>query len=186
MAEAFKCPKCGAPLVYNAREQKYKESVSCPYCNKVVILPLEIIRAVPSEAITLKEIAIASKSYWGYSESLITQWAQTSIITPKVIVDDLVFKACVNGPAVGWYRLILKVFPALLEDLWVLPVFIGCGIGRALFLHAVDQARGNGMLVFELEADPHAVPFYQRMGCKVIGESLSEWGRKIPHMRYEI
>jgi GNAT superfamily N-acetyltransferase len=145
---------------------------------------VDIIRAMPGEAAFLKDIAIASKGYWGYPEELISKWAQTTIITPEAIANDLVFKACVDLDVAGWYRFIPQSLMATLEDLWILPAYMGQGIGRRLFEHAVEQARSNGAVEFELDADPHAVPFYQKMGCKVIGESLSEWGRKIPRMRY--
>ncbi len=39
MADPFDCPKCGAPLLYNAEEQNYAETISCPYCNNSVIVP---------------------------------------------------------------------------------------------------------------------------------------------------
>jgi hypothetical protein len=55
-----------------------------------------------------------------------------------------------------------------------------------LFQHAVSQARLHGAEAFEQDTDPHAVAFYQRLGCRVIGQSLSEWGRLILRMRYEL
>ena len=145
---------------------------------------VEIIRAVPAEAAELKEIAVAAKGCWGYPQDLIDSWAQTPIITPEAVADGLVYKACVDGAAAGWYRLVTRALPVMLEDLWVLPAFSSRGVGRALFRHAVEQALGCGAPAFELDADPHAVPFYQRMECRVIGESLSEWGRMFPRMRY--
>ena len=145
---------------------------------------LEIIRVTPGEIAKLKEIAIASKGYWGYPEPLMAQWAQTSIISAEAVTKTLVYKACVDGTITGWYRLIPQASPPTLEDLWVLPAFMNKGIGRALFQHAVEQASRHGAQGFELDTDPNAVSFYQKMGCEVIGESLSEWGRNIPHMRY--
>jgi len=29
-------------------------------------------------------------------------------------------------------------------------------------------------------------PFYVKMGCRKIGESISEWGRPVPCMRYDL
>ncbi len=46
---------------------------------------LQIVRALATDAVTLKEIAIASKGYWSYPDHLMSQWAQTSIITPESI-----------------------------------------------------------------------------------------------------
>ena len=146
----------------------------------------QIIRAQPQDSATLKEIAIAAKRYWGYPDHLIAQWAQTPIITPESIAADNVFKACAQASVIGWYRLLNRPPTVILEDLWLLPAYMGKGIGRALFEHAVDQARRYGALEIELDADPNAAPFYAKMGCRVIGETLSEWGRAIPRMSYSL
>lgn len=146
----------------------------------------EIVRAELADFMILKEIAVAAKAHWGYPNHLIAKWAQTPIITTESIAADIVFKACTESSVMGWYRLLLYSAPAILEDLWVLPAFMGKGIGRRLFEHAVDQAGRNGAQNIELDADPNAVPFYERMGCRVIGETPSEWGRVIPRMRYNL
>lgn len=53
----------------------------------------------------------------------------------------------------------------MLDHLWVVPEKFGTGIGRALFQHALQQAEALGAEFLELEADPHAVGFYERMGA---------------------
>lgn len=147
---------------------------------------IKITRAQPEDADDLKKIALAAKGYWGYAAHLMAQWAQTPIITPKAIATDCVYKACSESVAVGWYRLIMSPPTAILDDLWVSPALIGKGIGRALFQHAVAQAQSFCVLAIELDADPNAAPFYTRMGCQMIGESWTEWGRTIPRMRYSL
>ena len=51
---------------------------------------------------------------------------------------------------------------------------MGKGVGRRLFLHAVETARGRGYKTLQLEADPNAVGFYERMGMHKTGERRSE------------
>ncbi|MBO9334342.1 MAG: GNAT family N-acetyltransferase [Roseiflexus sp.] len=46
-----------------------------------------------------------------------------------------------------------------MEDLWVLPDYIGKDIGRKLFEHAIKQAQLSGADHLELDADPNATPF---------------------------
>jgi GNAT superfamily N-acetyltransferase len=145
-----------------------------------------IQRAKPEDAPLLRQVAIQSKGYWDYPTHWMEQFARAPIITPESITVDVVYEACVEKEVVGWYRLLPQTPTASLEDLWVLPAWIGRGIGRALWEHAAAQARLLGARAVELEADPNAVPFYQRMGFRVIGQSLSEWGRYIPRMRYEL
>jgi len=147
---------------------------------------LQIVRSLPADAQTLKEIAILSKGYWGYPENLMSQWAGSPIITPASIAVADVYHALVDTSAVAWYRLWTGSKTAILDDLWVLPAFIGQGVGRSLFLHAVSQARTSGALSIELDSDPHAQPFYERMGCYKIGETLSSWQRLIPRMKYDL
>jgi RimJ/RimL family protein N-acetyltransferase len=146
----------------------------------------QILRALPADSDTLKQIAIASKGYWNYSEELMTQWANSPIITPASITAAAVYKALVDTSTVGWYRLWTGDKTDILDDLWVIPAFIGKGIGRSLFQHAVAQARADGALYIELDSDPNSQPFYEHMGCINIGESLTPWDRYIPRMRYDL
>jgi GNAT superfamily N-acetyltransferase len=150
------------------------------------VLEIEINQAKPEDSERLKQIAITSKSYWGYSEHLISQWAQTPLITPESIVKDRVYAACINSFIIGWYRLLIRLPVVVLEDLWVLPDYIGKGVGKKLFEHGIWQANLSGAERLELDADPNAEPFYTRMGCQVLGEKISEWGRTIPHMVYNL
>jgi ribosomal protein S18 acetylase RimI-like enzyme len=50
---------------------------------------------------------------------------------------------------------------------------MGTGIGRALFAHVVQRAAEQGAAVVELEADPHAAGFYERLGAQRVGERRS-------------
>jgi GNAT superfamily N-acetyltransferase len=147
---------------------------------------LKIVRACVQDSALLREICIQSKGYWGYPDHLMSQFARSAIITRESMARDLVYKACLEASTVGWYRLLPQTPIAILDDLWVLPEFIGRGIGRALFQHAVIQAQSLGALAIELDADPNALPFYECMGCSVIGQSLSEWERYIPRMQYTL
>jgi GNAT superfamily N-acetyltransferase len=148
-------------------------------------MSLTIVRAQPDDAALLRTICIAAKGHWGYSAALMAAFAQLPIITAESISSDIVYKACLADTTVGWYRLLAKPPTAMLDDLWVVPDQIGQGVGRALFQHMLAQAVLLGAQAVELDADPNAVPFYERMGCQTIGETLSEWGRMIPRMRYE-
>lgn len=142
-----------------------------------------IVRAEPADVDLLRKIAIQSKGYWGYSSKWMERFAQSPIITVESIARDVVFKACLENATAGWYRLLSQMPTAILDDLWVLPALIGRGIGGALFCHAKAQAERLGARAIELDADPNAVSFYERMGFRTIGESLTEWGRYVPHMR---
>jgi len=61
-----------------------------------------------------------------------------------------------------------------LDNLWVLPEFMGRGIGPQLFQHALERSRERGESVLKIEADPNAQSFYEKMGARQIGEHHSE------------
>lgn len=58
--------------------------------------------------------------------------------------------------------------------LWVLPEFIGHGIGKDLFQHAVARCSQLGFDKLIIESDPNAVGFYEKMGAYKVGESHGE------------
>jgi GNAT superfamily N-acetyltransferase len=59
---------------------------------------------------------------------------------------------------------------------------MGRGLGRRLFDLAAARARELGATRLQWGADPNAVPFYERVGGRVVGEKISEWGRTVPRM----
>ena len=147
---------------------------------------IEILRAAPTDRSMLREIAIESKAYWGYEQSLIDQFAGAEIINIESIENDPVYKAMQAGALAGWYRLKIDLPESELEDLWVLPAEMGGGIGRAMFKHACAESRVAGCTMMIWDADPNAVGFYEKMGAAVIGQSWSGWQRYIPRMRIEL
>lgn len=133
-----------------------------------------IRRALTTEAETLTQIAKDAKRYWGYPEHWLNFWQDDLTIRPEFVDDNPVYVAEGEGNVLGFYALILKKEKAELDHLWVAPAHIGSGVGKALFLHAMQSvARGN---VSELEilSDPNAEGFYRKMGAHRIGEAVSE------------
>lgn len=147
---------------------------------------MEILRATPANASQLKTIAVAAKGYWGYAAEPMAQFSAEVMSNPQRLTTDDIYVAMVDSCIVAWYGVTRAMPTAMLDDLWVAPDYMGRGIGRALFAHAVDTVREWGASALELDADPNATRFYERMGCEVIGETVSEWGRAIPRMRLAI
>jgi ribosomal protein S18 acetylase RimI-like enzyme len=70
-----------------------------------------------------------------------------------------------------------------------MPEFIGLGIGKQLFRHALATARERGYKTLQLEADPNAIGFYEKMGMHKIHEHRSEVDgqpRFLPIMEMEL
>jgi len=143
---------------------------------------MEIRRARPEDAV-LTSIAFAAKRHWGYPERWIESWRPQLTITATYIADHEVHFAIENGQPVGFYALVIHQIRLELQHLWVLPERMGQGIGRLLFTHALRRARHLGFSELEIESDPNAGGFYERMGARQIGSrvfELDEQRRELP------
>jgi GNAT superfamily N-acetyltransferase len=134
---------------------------------------MQIVRARPEDANALTEIAFAAKRHWGYPERWIQIWADVLTVTPEAVAGHPTFSAIEDDCPIGFYSLTTNPRPDL-AHCWVLPSAMGRGVGRALFEHAVEQARALGLAGFEIEADPNAEAFYAHMGAKRVGTSVTE------------
>jgi GNAT superfamily N-acetyltransferase len=147
-----------------------------------------VIRAVrPEEGERLKEIAIASKAFWGYELDQVKEWADRGDFSPEQLSRLVVFVAEADDREVGWVSLEPRDGPWWLADLWVVPEWIGQGVGARLFRHAAAHARAHGAAQLEWEAEPNSLGFYEKMGAKYLRESKpSEWGRRLSVMGIEL
>lgn len=135
---------------------------------------VEIRRATARDAEALTRIALAAKRYWGYPERWIEHWSETLTITPEFVGDNAVYAAVSEGERFAFYALTGTGDRLELEHLWVSPVWIGSGIGRLLFAHAMNKAASRGAGTVEVEADPNAEGFYLRMGARRVSENVYE------------
>src|SRR5215510_2543775 len=141
--------------------------------------------ASTTEAATLSQIALDAKRYWGYPEHWIKHWEADLTISPEFITDNQVFVAESEGQIRGFYALILSGEKAELEHMWVMPQYIGTGVGKELFLDAMERAAAMSVQEVEILADPNAAGFYERMGATRIGETESSIDgevRKLPRL----
>ena len=147
-----------------------------------------IRRALPEEASTLTTIALEAKRYWGYPEHWIKHWESDLTITSDFVRDQHVYVAEVEGEIRGFYALCVSGLKAELEHLWVTPASIGTGIGKELFLDAMEKAAALAVRDVEISADPNAAGFYKRMGATQIGEvesPIDGQSRKLPRLKIE-
>ena len=145
-----------------------------------------IRRALPEEATTLTQIALDAKRHWGYPEHWIKHWESDLTISSDFIHDNHVYVAEEDEEIRGFYALCVSGAQAELEHMWVRPAHIGTGIGKELFLDAMERAAALNVRDVELSADPNAAGFYERMGAVQIGETESVIDgqiRKLPRMK---
>ena len=145
-----------------------------------------IRNASPEDASTLTTIALDAKRYWGYPENWIRHWQSDLTITPSFIRDNHVYVYEDDGEIRGFYALCVSGDKADLEHMWVRPVMIGTGIGKELFLDAMERAAQLKVNAVEISSDPNAAGFYKRMGATQIGEidsPIDGQDRKLPRLQ---
>jgi GNAT superfamily N-acetyltransferase len=150
---------------------------------------MQILPAKPEDAARLSEIAFAAKRHWGYPDHWMESWRDILTLTPEFIASHETFSAVVDGQSVGFYALGQKDGRLDLRHLWVLPDWMGRGIGRSLFCHALERTRASGFWELEIESDPHAEGFYQHLGARRVGvnvHSVEQQRRELPVLIYEI
>lgn len=133
-----------------------------------------IRRVVSGDHERLTHIALSSKQHWGYLPHWMEIWTPQLTFTPEYFEENESWVVEANGIPIAFYTLQDKSEIAWLENLWVLPEYIGRGVGKELFHHAVNLARQRGSKILQLEADPNAAGFYEKMGMKRIGERHSQ------------
>ncbi|HLN99777.1 MAG TPA: GNAT family N-acetyltransferase [Pyrinomonadaceae bacterium] len=133
-----------------------------------------IRKAITEEAPVLTQIAHDAKRHWGYPESWINHWQNDLTISPEFVAANQVYVAERDGELLGFYALILRGEKAELDHLWVAPAHMGTGVGKELFLHAMQHAAKKDVSAVEIVSDPNAEGFYRKMGAYRDGESIAE------------
>jgi len=74
---------------------------------------------------------------------------------------------------VGFSGVSIHEAEAELDHLWILPDYIGQGIGKQLFLYTAQRIQEMGYPQLVFTSDPHADGFYRKLGAQRIGDSYS-------------
>jgi len=144
--------------------------------------------ASADDASVLTRIAHDAKRHWGYPEHWIKRWESDLTISPDFIRDNHVYVVEEDGEIQGFYALSVAGSKAELEHMWVTPDRIGTGVGKELFLDAMERAAKLEVGSVEISSDPNAAGFYKRMGATQIGETDSIVDgqlRKLPRLKIE-
>jgi GNAT superfamily N-acetyltransferase len=147
-----------------------------------------IVSTVVSDAKKLTEIALESKAFWGYPKDLIESWTSDLTVSSSMISKMIVYKFIFEDKIVGFYILNQPEDETIeLEFLFVLPDFIGKGIGNQLIQHAFEEAKQLNCDKMKLIADPNAVPFYESKGFLEIDKIESSiFNRFLPLMQKDL
>jgi GNAT superfamily N-acetyltransferase len=131
---------------------------------------MEIRAATADDADALTDLAHRAKAHWGYPASWMRQWDPQLTIIPGYLEAHHVWVAERDGAIVGMCALEDRGSRWSLEHVWVEPRAHRGGIGRALVMQALNEARRRHPGVVELLADPYAAGFYERLGARRAGD----------------
>jgi len=132
---------------------------------------MEIKQAVINDNEILTEITKKSKAYWGYSEEQILKWNNNLTISAAYIETNCVFTLVNGNKIIGYYSYIIKEEKnVILDNLFILPEYIGKGFGKYLMTDFLDRMKKEKFEKITLDSEPNAENFYQKFGFKKIGE----------------
>ena len=132
---------------------------------------MEIEKASVNDHEILTEITKKSKAYWGYSEEQILKWNDNLTISKDYIENNSVYKLVNEDNIIGYYSYIVKEEKnVILDNLFVLPEYIGKGFGKYLMTDFLNRVRNDKFEKITLDSEPNAENFYLKIGFKKIGE----------------
>ena len=152
-------------------------------------LDINIRLASPSEAPVLSNIAFSAKRSNGYSDSFMDACRDELTVTAKDMTKGEYWVAGTD---------VIQGFVCLMEgseqdvgeihSFFIDPTWQRGGIGKLLWQKIMERTKSRGIHSIFLDSDPTAVPFYERLGFRVIGDvpSGSIVGRTIPRMELQI
>ena len=125
-------------------------------------------------------------AHWPRSQTFLAEANRLMSLSARDLEGDQAWLVEHAGAPIGYYRLTFEGVAAEIEELFVEPAWIGRGIGRRLFEHAVATARDNGCVRLEWDSDNEARGFYLAMGAHVTGTRPSGMQGQAPLNRMRI
>jgi len=157
-----------------------------------------ILRAEENQYQELTDISFGAKRYWDYPSHFYEIWKDELTITKNYITSNEVYIHKDVHRITGYYSLVILAEPLKiagvkltaglwLDHMFVTPSLIGQGIGRKLFNHCIKTNSAKKHDLLHILADPYALEFYQKMGCRKISEFPSTIaGRTTPYLHYSL
>jgi len=145
---------------------------------------MKIKRARKDDHSILTEITFSGKSFWGYDTDQLEKWRVDLTISENYISENETYKLILDEKTVGYYS-ILKAYNdiIILDNIFLLPEYIGKGFGRFLMLDCINRAKTLNAKKIVLDAEPSAEKFYRNFGFEIYNHLESSIkGRFLPQM----
>jgi GNAT superfamily N-acetyltransferase len=152
-------------------------------------MPPTIRSARAGEGRALGALCVRSKAHWGYDAAFMALSAPALQVEEADIADGRVLVAAdQHDRPIGVASVVLAGGDAELGVMFVDPPAMRRGAGRALFEAAARLAARRGARRLAILADPHAAPFYRRMGARFLRDAPSDAipGRTLPLYEYDL
>jgi GNAT superfamily N-acetyltransferase len=146
----------------------------------------------------LTNISFKSKGYWKYPKEYFDIWEKELTVNSGYIKDNEVFVLEEARTIIGYYSIVelkddVEMFGITinnghwLDHMFILPEFIGKGMGKKMFKHLLKRCETKRIKELCILADPNSRLFYEKMGCKYQREYPSTIkNRTTPFLKYEL
>lgn len=136
----------------------------------------------------LTQITKKSKAHWGYSNEQIEIWSPYLMVSKEYIKTNSVYNLQIEDRIVGYYSFFHESENIIkLDNLFVLPEFIGKGLGKILMSDFLMRLKNQGVQKVVLNSEPNAEDFYTKFGFVKVGQiETSIKDRYLPIMELKI
>lgn len=153
--------------------------------NNIFLRPAEI-----DDIDAMTDVSIRSKQSNGYDDAFMDACRDELTITAArlcqgeywVAVDGTEIIGCASLSPDEGHR------SGMVHSFFIDPDYQGRGIGRLIWDQLLRRAHAYAMTEVRLDSDPNAVPFYEAMGFRVVGDAPlgSIPDRPLPHMTLKV
>lgn len=126
-----------------------------------------------SDAPELTQILHRAKASWGYPATMMDSFRAEKRISPATITSQQLVVAERGGRIAAFAGGEVREDHFYLGFLFAAPEHQRQGLGRLLLSAIADLSRDREVYRILLESDPHAVPFYQHLGYRILSERPS-------------
>jgi N-acetylglutamate synthase-like GNAT family acetyltransferase len=132
---------------------------------------IEIVKSEINDSEVLTAITKKSKAYWGYSDYQIEKWSDVLTITKTYIEVNDVYKLVKDDLIIGYYSYFnLSKDLVKLDNLFLLPNFIGTGLGKMLINDFFERINNSEIKKIVLESEPKVEKFYEKFGFNTVAQ----------------
>lgn len=157
-------------------------------------MPSPVLQRIePEHADAINAMILRSKAHWGYGPEFMDKMEAVLRLDLEAAAQGRAIAAWHEGAPVGMAQL-SEADPDSeppefeLDLLFITPDMIGTGLGRVLYLWALEQARLAGASWLNILSDPYARSFYTAMGASFEENLPSQVipGRLLPRLRHRL